>query len=73
MLLCGAVLTALVTGVAGMIAGFWAALLCLGLGLLLLVLFGGYTHRRYQRLYELNNYLSLVCSGKYDLDICSNT
>lgn len=72
MLLCGAALTILIAAVAGKIVGLLAALLSGGLGLLLLVLFGIYTHRRYQRLYELNNYLSLVCSGKFDLDICSN-
>lgn len=69
----GTLLTVLAAVAAGQIAGLLAALLCAGLGILLLVVFGVYTHRRYKRLYELNNYLSLVCSGKYDLDICSNT
>lgn len=73
MLLFSIVLTVLVTAVAGRIAGGVAALLCAGLGIVLVVLFGVYTHRRYQRLYELNNYLAMVCSGRYDLDICANT
>lgn len=73
MLAAGIVLTVLAAAVAGRIAGMAAALICAGLGLVLLVLAGVYTHRRYQRLYELNNYLALVCSGRYDLDICSNT
>ena len=73
MLAAGIVLTVLAAAVAGRIAGMTAALICAGLGLVLLVLAGVYTHRRYQRLYELNNYLALVCSGRYDLDICSNT
>lgn len=73
MLAAGVVLTVLAAAVAGRIAGMTAALICAGLGLVLLVLAGVYTRRRYQRLYELNNYLALVCSGRYDLDICSNT
>lgn len=73
MLAAGIVLTVLAAAVAGRIAGMEAALICAGLGLVLLVLAGVYTRRRYQRLYELNNYLALVCSGRYDLDICSNT
>lgn len=73
MLLLGTLLTVLAAVAAVRIAGLLAALFCVGLGLLLLVVFGVYTHRRYKRLYELNNYLALVCSGKYDLDICSNT
>lgn len=73
MLAAGIVLTVLAAAVAGRIAGMAAALICAGLGIVLLVLAGVYTHRRYQRLYELNNYLALVCSGRYDLDICSNT
>lgn len=73
MLAAGIVLTVLAAAVAGRIAGMAAALICAGLGLVLLVLAGVYTRRRYQRLYELNNYLALVCSGRYDLDICSNT
>lgn len=31
------------------------------------------TKKRYDKLNELNNYLSLVCSGNYDLNIASNT
>ena len=61
MLLLGTLLTVLAAVAAVRIAGLLAALFCVGLGLLLLVVFGVYTHRRYKRLYELNNYLALVC------------
>ncbi len=73
MLLLGLVLTVFAVLFTGRFAGLLAAAVCGSLGAGLLVVFGVYTHRRYKRLYELNNYLSLVCSGKYDLDICSNT
>ncbi len=51
-----------------MTAGF----LCLGLGLVLTGLYVISIHKRDRKLMELNNYLSLVCSGKYDLKISEN-
>lgn len=51
----------------------YCALLCLVLGLILTCVFFYFTQKRYKKLSELNDYLSLVCSGKYDLDISDNT
>lgn len=51
-----------------MTAGF----ICLGLGLVLIGLYVISIHKRDKKLMELNNYLSLVCSGKYDLKISEN-
>ena len=50
----------------------WCALICAVLGLILTAVFWHYTKKRYEKLSELNNYLSLVCSGKYDMDIGDN-
>ena len=49
------------------------ALACLILGLALTGIFLFVTKKRYDKLSELNNYLSLVCSGQYALDISDNT
>lgn len=49
------------------------ALVCLMLGLALTGIFLFVTKKRYDKLSDLNNYLSLVCSGQYDLDISDNT
>lgn len=48
------------------------ALVCLSLGLVLTCIFLFVTKKRYEKLSELNNYLSLVCSGQYALDISDN-
>lgn len=49
------------------------AIVCLSAGLALTGIFLLVTKRRYDSLSELNNYLSLVCAGQYDLDIADNT
>ncbi len=49
------------------------AVLCFVLGLILTVIFIVVTKRRHQKLNELNDYLSLVCKGNYDLNINDNT
>ena len=49
------------------------SLICFALGALLTLLLVAFTKKRYRRLSELNDYLSAVCSGKYDLDIEDNT
>lgn len=51
----------------------WCALPCLLLGGFVTVIFLYYTKKRIDKLSELNNYLSLVCSGNFDLDIADNT
>ena len=50
----------------------WCALVCAVLGISLTAVFLYYTKKRYEKLSELNNYLSLVCSGKYNMDIGDN-
>lgn len=50
----------------------WCALVCFIAGTAVTVIYLLNTKRRYKMLSELNNYLSLVCSGKYDLDIADN-
>ncbi len=42
-------------------------------GALLIVVFAVYTAKRYKAISKLNDYLSLVCAGNYNLDIESNT
>lgn len=49
------------------------ALLCLMMGIILTAVFTAVTYRRYKKLNKLNDYLSLVCSGYYDLDIGDNS
>lgn len=48
-------------------------ILCLFLGCAVTAVFLFYTNKRYKKLRELNDYLSLVCSGNYDLNINDNT
>lgn len=49
-----------------------AAGVCLALGAGLTAAFAITTKRRIDKIAELNNYLSLVCSGKFELDIPDN-
>lgn len=65
-------LTAVFSAVCFAINVFCGAL-CLLLGLFVTAVFLVYTKKRYQKINELNNYLSLVCSGNYDLNINENT
>jgi len=51
----------------------YCALLCFVCGITVMAVCLYATKKRYDRLNELNNYLSLVCSGNYDLNIASNT
>lgn len=50
----------------------WCALVCVLTGLCLTSVFLVYTKKRIDKLAELNNYLSLVCSGNFELDIADN-
>lgn len=65
-----AVLSLLSLLVLGSIIG---AIICIALGTVLTGVFVHYTKQRYSKLSELNDYLSLVCAGKFDLDISDNT
>lgn len=49
------------------------AIITLLLGAIITGIFALYTKQRYNRLNELNNYLSAVCSGDFDLKIAENT
>ena len=49
------------------------AVLCLALGIILIIVFTFVTKRRYKNLNDLNDYLSLVCKGIYDMNIDDNT
>lgn len=49
------------------------AFICLAAGIIITAVFAFYTKKRYNKILELNNYLELVCSGKYDLNINSNS
>lgn len=51
----------------------WCALVCFVLGSLLTAIIFFYTKKRYDKINELNNYLSLICAGNYNLDISDNT
>lgn len=50
----------------------YCAMLCFILGMIIMSVSLYLTKKRYDKLNELNNYLSLVCSGNYDLNIASN-
>lgn len=65
-------LTAVFSAVCFALDTFCGAL-CLLLGLCVTAVFLVYTKKRYQKINDLNNYLSLVCSGNYDLNINENT
>lgn len=49
------------------------AVVCLICGVLQVCLFYFFTLNRYKEINELNNYLSIVCTGNFDLDIDSNS
>lgn len=47
--------------------------ICFSLGVAVTAVFLYYTKRRYDKLNKLNDYLSLICSGDYFLDVSENT
>ncbi len=49
------------------------AIICAALGIILIAVFCFYTNKRYRAISALNNYLSLVCAGDYDLAVEDNT
>ena len=61
-LIVGFVLTAVVAGIIFRLHPV-GGILCVVLGTALLALFAVYTGKRYGAIRELNDYLSLVCSG----------
>lgn len=49
-----------------------SGVICAALGLAVICVFAVYTAKRYKEISRLNDYLSLVCSGNYELDIENN-
>lgn len=56
----------------GISSGIFASLLFLFAGALVLLVFAYYTRKRYRKIEQLNQYLSGVLSGDYDLQIGEN-
>ena len=70
------IVSSVLTVVLSVICAFFSkicAVLCLTLGIILIMIFAAVTKRRYKNLNELNDYLSLVCKGIYDMNIDDNT
>ena len=68
--------SSVLTVVLSVICAFFSkicAVLCLALGVILIIIFTVVTKRRYKNLNDLNDYLSLVCKGIYDMNIDDNT
>lgn len=45
----------------------------MAMGIALIISFSVHTKNRYKKISELNDYLSLICSGNYNLDIVDNS
>lgn len=70
------IVSSVLTVVLSVICAFFSkicAVLCLTLGIILTMIFAAVTKRRYKNLNDLNDYLSLVCKGIYDMNIDDNT
>lgn len=70
------IVSSVLTVILSVICAFFSeicALLCLTLGIILIIIFTVVTKRRYKNLNDLNDYLSLVCKGIYDMNIDDNT
>ena len=68
--------SSVLTAVLSVICAFFSeicAVLCLALGIILIIIFTVVTKQRYKNLNDLNDYLSLVCKGIYDMNIDDNT
>lgn len=70
------IVSSVLTAVLSIICAFFSkicAVLCFLLGIILIIIFTVVTKRRYKNLNDLNDYLSLVCKGIYDMNIDDNT
>ena len=70
------IVSSVLTAVLSVICAFFSeicAVLCLALGIILIIIFTVVTKQRYKNLNDLNDYLSLVCKGIYDMNIDDNT
>lgn len=70
-MLAGVILTLVASGACAFFS-LPCAGICLLAGVLYLLLYGIYTKRRYQEIALLNEYLSRVFAGEYDLEVCDN-
>lgn len=71
-LIFGAIFT-LVSTLICLFLNKWAGIICLVLGILLSGVYFYNIKKRNDKINELNNYLSLMCSGNFELDIMDNT
>ncbi|WP_290912734.1 HAMP domain-containing sensor histidine kinase [Eubacterium sp.] len=71
-LIVSSVLTAMISVICAFFSKI-CAVMCLALGIILTMIFAVVTKRRYKNLNDLNDYLSLVCKGIYDMNIDDNT
>ena len=55
------------------IISVWAGVTCLAVGVILTGVYFYNIKKRNDKINELNNYLSLMCSGNFDLDIMDNS
>ena len=70
------IVSSVLTALLSVICAFFSkvcAVLCLALGIILIIIFTVVTKRRYKNLNDLNDYLSIVCKGIYDMNIDDNT
>ena len=70
------IVSSVLTAVLSVICAFFSeicAVLCLALGIIFIIIFTVVTKQRYKNLNDLNDYLSLVCKGIYDMNIDDNT
>ena len=71
MILLGSVITILGTVLMAWIHP-WCAVLFFVFTALLITIYSWEIKKRRDKLQQLNTYLSLICAGKYDLDIADN-
>lgn len=72
---CSVVAAAVVWAAATATCAFlnlWCALICFAAGMFSLLIYIRYTQKRYREIAKLNDYLSRVCAGFYDLDVQDN-
>ena len=62
------IISAIITAVAAAVCfsfSIYAALICAAVGIAIIAVFAFFTIKRYRAIANLNDYLSLVCSGNY--------
>ena len=69
------IVSAVCTAVSSAVCLFFsttAAIICFLSGTVITAVFAVFTRQRYKKIEELNDYLSAVCSGNYELDVDDN-